>query len=91
MDLPTVWKLIEADLERAASLLPAAAANDRAIVDFRDYLSHNELELACDMLEHYAEDHSVPGDFWLALRDAARRMELPKRAARYAAFGESTQ
>jgi hypothetical protein len=35
------------------------------------------------MLEAYAEDHKVTEVFWLALRDAAARMELPDRERRY--------
>ena len=66
-----------------------AATNDKAISQYKEFLSHNELELACDMLESYAETHSVNKEFWLALRDAADKMELYGRARRYERFHEN--
>ena len=38
------------------------------------------------MLESYAEGHPVNKEFWLALRDAAAKMELYDRARRYETF-----
>jgi hypothetical protein len=35
------------------------------------------------MLETYAETHPVTRDFWLALRDAATKMELSERARKF--------
>jgi hypothetical protein len=35
------------------------------------------------MLESYAKDHSVSREFWMALRDAAIKMQLLDRARRY--------
>ena len=81
--LRKLWSQIEADLRRAAGLLPSSAAADRAVIEYREYLDHNELELACDMLETYAEDHLVPDDFWSALADAAEKMKLADRASYY--------
>ena len=82
MDLPDLWASIEADLARARSTLPDDSANHESICEYQDFLNHNELELACDMLEDYAKDHQVSREFWLALCDAATRMQLP-RANRY--------
>jgi hypothetical protein len=65
------------------------AAGHKAIHHYQDFLDHNELELACDMLELYAEDHRISREFWLALRDAPVKMELP-RATRYQADAKST-
>jgi hypothetical protein len=41
------------------------------------------------MLEAYAKDQKVTKEFWLALRDAATRMELPDRARRYQKYAEN--
>jgi hypothetical protein len=82
MNLPNLWTLIKADLARARKSLPDAASH-KTLAEYQNFLDHNELELACDMLEAYAEDHKVTEVFWLALRDAAARMELPDRERRY--------
>jgi DNA-binding SARP family transcriptional activator len=86
MDLPKLWAQIRADLEQARSTLLNNAANDKAISQYEEFLSHNELELACDMLESYAETHTVNREFWLALRGAAAKMELYDRARKYEKF-----
>ena len=85
MNLWDLWKLIVADLERARSALPGSAATHVAIQEYQSYLNANEFELACDMLETYAEENSVSVEFWLALRDAAVKMKLPAKAEQYAA------
>jgi len=41
-----------------------------------EFLSPNELEIACDMLELYAERQKLGREFWVALRDAAAKMGL---------------
>ncbi len=82
MDLPQLWALTGGDLMRARSTLPGSAANHEAIQQYEEFLGHNELELACDMLEEYARDQPVSREVWLALRDAAARMELEERADR---------
>jgi hypothetical protein len=81
MDLPKLWALIRTDLARARQTLPKDSTSHKAIRDYQDFLDHNELELACDMLEAYAEDHEISKEFWLALRDAATKMQL-RRANR---------
>ena len=89
MNLNKLWELIQADLARARSALPDDALSHNAIALYHDFIENNELELACDMLEAYAEDHEVSREFWLALRDAAAKMELP-RAARFEARANSS-
>ena len=89
MDLPKLWAQIRADLEQARITLLNDAANDKAISQYEEFLNHNELELACDMLESYAETHAVNKEFWLALRDAAAKMELYDRARKYERFANS--
>ena len=83
MNLWGIWKLIEADLLRARMTLPDSATSDRAIQGYQEFLDHNELELACDMLEAYAQEHPVTRDFWLALRVAATKTELAEHVQRY--------
>jgi hypothetical protein len=77
------------DLERAYSTLPAECASDQAVIEYRDFLDHNEPELACDMLEAYAEEHPVLREFWLALLDAAENMKLSKNADRFRSRAEA--
>jgi hypothetical protein len=83
MELRELWALIEADLSRARSTLPDIAANHNTIRQYQEFIEHNELQLACDMLETYAGDHPVSREFWQALRDAAIKMKLPDCAERY--------
>jgi hypothetical protein len=61
--LNSLWTLIKTDLVRARSTLPDDAANHKAIRNYQDFLDHNELELACDMLEAYAKDHGSAENF----------------------------
>ncbi len=82
-ELINLWNQIEADLQRAYRTLPLSSVNNIALSEFKEFIEHNELELACDTLEAYAEDHLVSQQFWLALRDAARKMQLEERAVRY--------
>jgi hypothetical protein len=84
MDLSELWVFIEADLARARNTLPEDALKHEAVRNYQEFLDHNELELACDMLEAYANEHPVKNEFWLALSDAATRVELPS-ATRYGA------
>jgi uncharacterized protein YjcR len=83
MELPKLWALIEADLIRARKMLPSSAAGDPTIREFEGFMDHNELQLACDMLEHYGKHNLVSAEFWLALRDAATKMQLADRASQY--------
>lgn len=83
MNLHTRWHSISIDLSRARSSLPSAAESDPSIQQYQHYLEHNELELACDMLEEYAAHRDVDKEFWAALRDAASKMQLVTRAERY--------
>lgn len=74
-------KKSNAGLWRAKGALPPAADADNAIHGCHEYLDHNELERACDMLEAHAEEHPVSGESWVALRDASVNMQPHVRAA----------
>jgi hypothetical protein len=76
MDLHGLWSLITADLTRARNTLPENAIGHEVVRQYEEFLGHNELDLACDMLEAYARDCPVGRDFWLALRDAATKLNL---------------
>ena len=78
-----MWHSIEADLTRARQTLPEVAAHHEAVRAYQEFIDHNELELACDNLERYAEAYPVSQEFWLALRDAATKMGLLDHASRY--------
>lgn len=82
-ELVALWAVIESHLKKARAMLPATANHNPKIEEYQDFLDHNELELACDMLEDYAEEHSVSPDFWLSLGDAAEAMKLHDRAKHY--------
>lgn len=84
-ELQALWARIEADLRRARSFLPADADSDGVLSEYQEFLEHNELELACDTLEQYAEERLVEAAFWLALRDAAAKMSLQERVNQYEA------
>jgi hypothetical protein len=82
-DFSQLWASIETDLSCARNTLPHNAESHGAILEYHDYIDHNELELACDALEAYADSHPVKKQFWLSLRDAAMKMQLPDHASRY--------
>ncbi len=81
--LHELWASVEADLRRARQMLPESAKFHNAVRQYQEFIDHNELELACDMLELYAEEHSVNREFWVALRDAATKMQLLDHTGRY--------
>jgi hypothetical protein len=86
MDLPKLWAQIRTDLMRARDTLPSNTREHEALREYEELLNQNELELAIDMLEFYAEKHLVSSEFWIALRDAAEKMKLSGRARRYEEF-----
>ena len=81
MEFSGLWALIEQDLSRARDTLPGSALADPTIRQYQEFIDHNELELACDMLGYYGEHNMVSQDFWLALRDAAAKMQLADLAS----------
>jgi hypothetical protein len=87
-DLPKLWALIKADLLRARNLLPNSCEDSPSLRRYSEFLEHNELELACNALEESAKDRSVSSNFWLALLDAAEKMQLEENAARYRSRAE---
>lgn len=76
MDVP---KLLEA----ASLLVPEAIAteNDITINDVWHYLTHDEWEVALDLLEELGDVHRLPLGFWETLATAAEQMQLENSAA----------
>jgi hypothetical protein len=82
-DLPKLWALIKEDLCLARNLLPHSAEDQQSLARYSEFVEQNELELACDALEESAKDRVVSTEFWMALHDAATKMQLQENATRY--------
>lgn len=79
------WDRTRAYLGRAALLLPPSpfkSAEGGRIDRYREWLDHNELELALDELEGLGANNPVPREFWVHLRDAAEEMRLERHVLR---------
>ena len=70
-------------MSRARDLLPNSATHPQRLGQYREFVEHNELESACDALEEAAKGGAVGSGFWLALRDAAKKMQLDDYLTRY--------
>jgi hypothetical protein len=70
-------------LEAASLLVPEeiATENDITVNDVWEYLSHDEWEVALDLLEELGDVHPLPLSFWQALATAAEQMRLERSAA----------
>jgi len=75
------WKITETLLERARHALPARheQAHAALLTQYREFLEHNELELALDILEELGHLISARGGFWRDLERAAENMGLVDR------------
>lgn len=60
-------------------MLPPPTAEGLGLDWFREYVDHNELELALEALVDVGDERGAEGAFWLALADAAREMGLDER------------
>ena len=77
------WEVTRSVLNRAASQIADTEHYD----DYRHYLSHNELELALDVLEDAGKESDVDKDFWHYCKKAAELMGLDRsRSDRYRAL-----
>ena len=73
------WARTRTHLGRAAVLLPVSpveSADGGCVRRYREWIEHNELELALDELEGLGDRSNVPGEFWSHLLDAAKEMGL---------------
>ena len=75
------WKITAALLERARRALPVhpEPGNAALLTRYGEFLEHNELELALDVLEELGHLASARGGFWRDLESAAENMGLRDR------------
>lgn len=86
------WKIIETLLERARQALPETPHDQRPalLAQYQEFLEHNELGLAFDVLEKLGHLVSAHGGFWRDLERAAEHMGLTNRVpALRKAFSEA--
>jgi hypothetical protein len=82
------WQVTTRHLEHARMMLPLSAASqpeNDAIARYKDWLDHNELELALDELEAIGKQQAGSTAFWQELLAAARNMGLTEHVQRYQA------
>jgi hypothetical protein len=73
------WKRTSTLLEAAAALIESdqrASEVEDSLSKFEDFLDHNELECAMNMLEQASDSISAPAVVWIKLAEAAASMEL---------------
>lgn len=79
--LKDMWRITRKHLHCAGSIADLLGSED-----YREYLNHNELELAADVLmEEALERGEQPFSFWEALHHAYDNMKLEDKAQRCAA------
>jgi hypothetical protein len=84
-ELEIIWSKVEGHLESAARLLPdpvRTGDEGGTIEGYREFLAHNELELAFDELEALGDANKVTGAYWEDLASAAALMGLDAKARR---------
>jgi hypothetical protein len=78
------WGKTQSHLDAAFDLLSGRyPASDERIAQFREWLDHNELEMALDELAGIGEAYAASQSFWVELRKAAINMELTDRVDHY--------
>jgi hypothetical protein len=75
------WQITETLLDTAAAELSGASV----LQTYRDFIEHNELEMALDVLEDAGHENAVSREYWWNLKKAAEAMGLRER---YAALRE---
>ncbi len=75
------WRVTSALLQRARRAIQDSSEQFAKFAkEFDEYIQHNELELAMDMLQEMSELASCRGGFWRDLERAAKTMGLEHRA-----------
>lgn len=84
-ELEEKWKVTIALLSETRSLLCQCQGVGKYIAEYDEYLDHNELEIALDMLEEAAVEatNKTPKEVWLKFKDAAESMGLKERCEFY--------
>jgi len=86
------WKITRTLLERARHALPGRHEPEYAVLltRYHDFVEHNELELALDVLVELGQLTSARGGFWHDLERAAENMGLTDKLPAFrAAFAEA--
>ncbi|MEQ3725626.1 hypothetical protein [Alcanivorax sp.] len=84
-ELEKKWKITIALLSEARAVLCECQGVGKYIAEYDEYLDHNELELALDMLEGAALEATSkpPEEIWVKLKEAAKSMGLEDRIEFY--------
>ena len=84
-ELEKKWKVTVALLSEARAILCECQGVGKYIAEYDEYLDHNELELALDMLEEAALEATsrLPKEIWEKLKEAAKSMGLEDRCEFY--------
>jgi len=86
------WKITETLLERARHALPVRHEPEYAtlLTLYQEFMDHNELGLALDILEELGHLTSARGGFWRDLERAAENMgQIDRLPAFRKAFAEA--
>jgi len=70
------WRITETLLEHARHALPVQPESAALLTRYREFMDHNEFELALDILEELGHLTSARGGFWRDLERAAENMGL---------------
>ncbi|MDX1486921.1 MAG: hypothetical protein R3268_01875 [Acidiferrobacterales bacterium] len=85
-ELEASWSRTRANLEKAFAQLPSFPRDGEeggSVQRYREWLDHNELELALDELELLGEANDAGKLFWESMLRTATGMNLNAHAARY--------
>ncbi|MEO1582704.1 MAG: hypothetical protein AAFR91_12775 [Pseudomonadota bacterium] len=80
------WKTIEVQLSQAAEFLDEPdrfSMLEKELGEYRDYVDHNEFELAMDELAGIAHEFGCKTGFWRRLKKVAIQMDLDEKAEQY--------
>lgn len=72
----------EQSIRRLMEYIPHSYQLHQQMVFCKEFLEHNEWELAFDSLIELANEmqHPFPGDFWNEMAEVATKMELNEKA-----------
>jgi hypothetical protein len=84
-ELEKKWRITIALLSEARAILCGCPGVGKYIAEYDEYLDHNELEIALEMLEEAALEATSkpPTEIWIKLDEAAKSMDLEDRCEFY--------
>ncbi|MEM4987516.1 hypothetical protein V8G57_08975 [Collimonas sp. H4R21] len=86
------WEITEAWLREASSWIVVNSDSAKnGLNNFKEYLSHNELELALDELAEVAMNFPQSHRFWDSMCQAAASMKLDERSNAFATQWAATR